>query len=236
MTVDFDDTEDHWAGEYIGRLAARGILSGVGDNLFRPDEDLTRAQFLTMLANTPDGIRVTGETKMPFTDVPDYEWFYRNVMWGFENGIVSGIGDGTFAPNAGITREQMTVMLSNFTRYLGFEIPQTVTDVSFTDRALISDWAEAFVMTVAGGGIMGGHPDGRFDPQGNATRAQAARVVFVLNAMTEAAVRINDADSRHPDITIPEHYSDDAYYDDGYSEEGYLNYRYGEDEYEREWQ
>ena len=181
MMIDFDDTIEHWAREYIGRLAARGIVTGMGDGLFEPDSNLTRAQFLTMLSRTIDDVDLVGVQEMPFTDVPEYEWFYRYVKWGFSNGIVSGMGDGIFAPNASITREQMTIMLSNFARFLGFSIPQTGVQVTFTDEHLISDWAENYVRIVVGGGIMGGHPEGNFEPQGNATRAQAARVVFIFS-------------------------------------------------------
>ena len=181
MMVDFPDTMEHWAREYIGKLAARGVITGMPDGLFLPDGNITRAQFLTLLSRTLDNVDFGSGPAMPFTDVPTYEWFYDFVRWGFANGIVSGMDATTFAPNANITREQMTIMLSNFARYLGFSIPQTGTQVTFTDQHLISDWAANYVQTVVGGGIMGGHPEGNFEPQGNATRAQAARVVYVFS-------------------------------------------------------
>ena len=181
MMVDFPDTMEHWAREYIGKLAARGVITGMPDGLFMPDGNITRAQFLTMLSRTLDNVDFGSAQQMPFTDVPTYEWFYDFVKWGFANGIVSGMDQTTFAPNANITREQMTIMLSNFARYLGFSIPQTGAQVTFTDQNLISDWARNYVQTVVGGGIMGGHPEGNFEPQGNATRAQAARVVYVFS-------------------------------------------------------
>jgi hypothetical protein len=180
MSIDFDDTTEHWAREYIGKLAARGVLNGMGDNLFVPDGNLTRAQFLTMLFKTLYNADITSTQEIPFTDVPENEWYYDYVRWGYENGIVNGISDTLFAPNNNITREQMTVMLCNFARYLDFDIPQSVEDVSFTDQEIISEWAVDYVNTVVAGGIMGGHPEGTFEPQGNATRAQAARVVYVF--------------------------------------------------------
>jgi hypothetical protein len=180
MSIDFDDTETHWAREYIGKLAARGVLNGMGDNLFVPDGNLTRAQFLTMLSKTLYNVDIKSTQEIPFTDVPENEWYYEYVKWGYENGIVNGISDTMFAPNDNITREQMTVMLCNFARYLDFEIPQSVTGVTFTDQELISEWAADYVNAIVGGGIMGGHPEGNFEPQGNATRAQAARVVYIF--------------------------------------------------------
>jgi len=180
MSMDFDDTEDHWAREYIGKLAARGILAGMGDNLFMPDGNLTRAQFLTMLAKTLFNVDITRAEPTPFTDVPEYEWYYNYVNWGFENGIVNGTSETTFEPSANITREQMTVMLCNFARYLDYSIPQINEQVSFTDSGAISEWAAAYVFTVVGGGIMDGMPEGDFQPLGNATRGQAAKVVYVF--------------------------------------------------------
>jgi len=180
MTVDFDDTAEHWAREYIGKLAARGILNGMGDNLFVPDGSLTRAQFLAMLAKSLFNVDLDDAQPAAFEDVAPNEWFYKYVNWGYENGIVNGMSETVFAPNAGITREQMTVMLCNFARYLDFEIPQSHEYMTFTDHELISGWAAEYVMTVVGGGIMNGQPEGDFQPQGKATRAQAAKVLYIF--------------------------------------------------------
>jgi hypothetical protein len=185
MSVLFDDTKGHWAEEYIGKLAARGIVNGMGDNLFMPDASLTRAQFLAMLAKSLFNLDLTSDEPMPFTDVPENEWYYSYVKWGYENSIVNGISETLFAPGDKITREQMTVMLCNFARYLDYEIPQQEEYMTFTDQASISAWAVDFVMTVVGGGIMNGQPEGDFQPQGNATRAQAAKVLYIFNNLKD---------------------------------------------------
>jgi len=180
LTIDFNDTENHWAREYIGKLAARGVLNGMGGNLFVPDGQLTRAQFLAMLAKSQFGLDVTESEPAPFTDVTPNEWYYDYVSWGFESGIVNGMSETIFSPNANITREQMAVMLCNYARYLDYEIPQEELEMSFIDQEKISLWAVEPVKTVVMGGIMNGQPEGDFQPQGNATRAQAAKVVYVF--------------------------------------------------------
>ena len=180
MSIDFDDTAEHWAREYIGKLAARGILNGMGDNLFIPDGNLTRAQFLAMLAKSLFSVDLDSAEPAPFEDVAAGDWFYKYVNWGYENGIVNGMSDTEFAPDANITREQMTVMLCKFARYLDFEIPQYEEYLTFTDQESISEWATEFIITVVGGGIMNGQPEGDFQPQGNATRAQAAKVLYIF--------------------------------------------------------
>ncbi|QIB69500.1 hypothetical protein Ami103574_09240 [Aminipila butyrica] len=179
MTVDFKDTTDHWAKTYIGSLAARGIANGMGDNLYLPDAQLTRAQFLALLAKTLDNVDISKSNPAGFTDVPSSEWYYNYVNWGYENGIVSGMSQTTFEPNTNITREQMSIMLCKFATSQGLQLPQNASAISFTDQAAISDWAVNYVNTVVGAGIINGQPEGNFQPQGLATRAQAAKVVYV---------------------------------------------------------
>ena len=176
--IDFADTTDHWAREYIGRLAARGIVKGVGDNCYLPDYPLTRAQFLTMLANTVKDLDVTQAWPAGFDDVLPGEWYYNYVNWGFEQGIVSGFDDNTFGPDENITREQMAVILDNFTVSNDMVLPEDYLVLSFTDSQLISPWAAYSVDRVVAAGLMGGYPEGDYKPQGNATRAEAATVMY----------------------------------------------------------
>jgi hypothetical protein len=179
-SLDFADTKTHWARDYIGRLAARGIVKGMGNDCYLPDNSLTRAEFLTMLANTIKGLDVTQSTPAGFTDVPATEWYYNYVNWGFEKGIVKGIDDVSFDPNGKITREQMAIMLDNLTESTDLILPETHAGMSFTDDALISPWAAESVNRIVSSGLMGGYPEGDYKPQGNATRAEAATVVYKL--------------------------------------------------------
>ncbi len=183
--ITFTDTENHWAKEYIGKLGARGLIQGMGNNLFQPGETLTRAQFLTMLGRSVSGLDPTKSQPSPFSDVKSGDWYYGYVNWGFENGIVNGMTPTTFEPNSSITREQMTVMLCNYARYLGYALPQGTLGKEFTDGGKISTWSKDYVITVVGAGLMNGFPDGSFAPQGNATRAEAAKVLYVFISMRD---------------------------------------------------
>lgn len=176
--IDFKDTASHWAREYIGKLAARGVVNGMGGNYYQPDTSLTRAQFLTMLAKTIYGLDPSQSAPAGFTDVPATEWYYNYVNWGYASGIVSGMDETTFAPNSNITREQMAIMLSNFARYTELVLPETGASTSFTDSNMISDWSAEAVSKIVSSGVMGGYPEGNFIPQGKATRAEAATVVY----------------------------------------------------------
>lgn len=190
--IDFEDTKTHWAREYIGKLAARGVVNGMGDNLYQPDGPLTRAQFLTMLAKTIYGLDTSQSVSAGFKDVPETEWFYSYVNWGFENGIVRGIDNETFAPNEKITREQMAIMLDNFTESIELVLPEINNGIIFTDSGLISSWASESVQKIITSGIMGGYPEGDFKPQGHATRAEAATVIYKL-----LDIRDNIAKTKH---------------------------------------
>lgn len=178
--VEFTDTYGHWAKDYIGTLAGMKILDGIGDNMFNPDGSVTRAQFVAMLAKMTSEADVSAAANAGFTDVPSNEWYYGYVNWGYENGIVNGMGDGTFAPNANITREQMAVMLCNYSKSINFVLPQVKSEVTFSDTSLISSWAVDYVFTAAGAGIINGFDTGDFRPQGIATRAQAATVIYKM--------------------------------------------------------
>ncbi len=178
--IDFQDTSAHWAREYIGRLAARGVVNGMGDNYYQPDASLTRAQFLTMLSKTIYGLDPSQTAPAGFTDVPAAEWYYNYVNWGFANGIVNGIDEVTFAPNDNITREQMAIMLNNFARSTELVLPETGAGASFTDSAMISPWAADSVNKIVSSGVMSGYPEGNYNPQGKATRAEAATVIYKL--------------------------------------------------------
>lgn len=184
-SIDFADTKTHWARNYIGKLAAKGIVNGIGNNYYLPDAFLTRAEFLTMLANTIYDLDVNQAVPANFADVSAMEWYYNYVNWGFETGIVKGIDDVTFAPNERITREQMAIMLDNFTNNIGMVLPETSVGVAFMDSKLISPWAVDSVNKIVSAGVMRGYPEGDYKPQGNATRAEAASVVYQLIIMRD---------------------------------------------------
>ena len=88
------------------------------------------------------------------------------------------MGEGLFKPNDNITREQMCVMLCNFATSQDFALPQIVEVKPFVDQANISSWAIDYVVTVAGSGVINGMPEGDFQPQKVANRAQAAKVMY----------------------------------------------------------
>ena len=175
--IEFSDTATHWAKEYIHCLANEGIISGKGNNKFVPDEGITRAEFLAIIYRM-DKSEVEAEKK--FEDVKETDWFAQAVTWAVKNGVASGISEKQFAPNEKITREQMAVMISRYIKYANKKIDSEATEEAFADEEEISAWAKEDVMTVKQLGIINGKGENVFAPKDNATRAEAARMLYVL--------------------------------------------------------
>ena len=162
--------------EAIDFTATRGLFNGVGNGMFDPNGQMTRAMFITVIARL-DGADLSGFVSSKFTDVPAGSWYCNSVEWAANAGIVNGTGNGKFSPDEPITREQMAVMLYNYLSYKGYtlktldENPQP-----FSDSASISRWAQHSVESMCSMGIILGKPGNLFDPQGNATRAECSMV------------------------------------------------------------
>ena len=187
----FSDTNNHWAARYITFTSARGMFSGVGNDLFSPDTPMTRAMFAQVLANI-ESVDLSVYKTSRFTDVDDTAWYMAAVEWAADKGIVNGVGDGQFNPEANVTREQMAVMLSNYIRYKQYVLP-TVTMAAFTDESSISSWAFESVKMIQASGIVSGRPGNIYDPSGMATRAEVATIfarfvdIYINNVLENAS-------------------------------------------------
>ena len=180
----FTDINNHWAQEYILDLADAGIIAGVTETTFEPNGSLTRAQVLVMLSKLA-GADTSSYTSSAFTDVKSGDWYFAYVNWGVENKIVSGMGDGTFAPNAPVTREQMCVMMDQFANHIGLVLTGSDQELSFNDNDKMSTWALTSIKRMVDGQIMTGKPGNLFDPAGTATRGEAARIIYVVKGLYE---------------------------------------------------
>ena len=173
-----DVAADRWSYTYIKQMYDAGVVSGMTPTTFEPAGDVTRAQFVTMLA----GLAKADVSKYPatsFRDVPEGAWYAPYVNWALANGIVSGTSATTFSPDAKITRQDMAVMLYQYTQRYDVALQQqTVTP--FTDESSISAYALPAVQALHRAGVISGMPDGSFQPLGTATREQACVVLCTL--------------------------------------------------------
>jgi hypothetical protein len=181
--VIFSDTAkvESWAGRPIEVAAAKGIVVGRGMNQFAPIANVTRAEFTAML------VRALGlghpQNTVTFTDVGVADWFHMYVASAVKNGIVSGRTTDTFDPNAPITRTEMAVMAANALQIAGeFDAEaagEQALDV-FADGTLVPAGLRPKVALAIQAGLFVGMGQGKFEPQGTATRAQAAVVIYKL--------------------------------------------------------
>ena len=146
-------------------------MEGIGGGAFAPYEETSRAMIVTILW------RMEGEPEAAvssFTDVEKDSWYEGAVNWAAENGIVKGMSDTTFAPDAKTTREQMATILYRFAEFKGADVSGRADLSGFTDGSSVSGWAKDAFGWAVDAGLMKGVSDTTLDPKGNATRAQAA--------------------------------------------------------------
>ena len=163
-----------WATESILALTHKGIINGKSEKSFAPNDFITREEFVKLIVGAL-GYTNDAYTNI-FADVNDNDWYASFVNIANKRGIVKGIGDGKFGIGENLSRQDMVVMLCNALKAENVEIPTS--DVSFNDKNKISDYAVSAVGTLNKLGIVKGVSSTEFDPTGNATRAQAAKVVY----------------------------------------------------------
>ena len=173
-----DVAETRWSYPYIKELYDAGVVSGTSATTFSPAANVTRAQFVTMLAGLA-GADVSNCPATPFRDVPEGAWYAPYVNWALANGIVSGTSAVTFSPDASITRQDMAVMLYSYTQRFQVHLQQQPV-TPFTDAGSIAAYAQVAVQTLQRAGVISGMPDGSFQPYGTATREQACTMLCML--------------------------------------------------------
>ena len=166
-----------WYHEYVCYAIDRGLMQGVGDNLFAPNMDTTRAMIVTLFYRLEKSPAVN--FKQVYTDVPNGEWYSASVAWATENGIVLGYGDGTFKPNDVITREQIAAIFHRYAAYKGYDVSERADLSKCSDTKNVSAWAVDNVRWAVGAGMMVGTCTDQttLAPQDNTTRAQLATLL-----------------------------------------------------------
>ena len=170
----FSDMDAYeWAKNAVYALSEQGIINGYGDSTFRPQNNITRAEFVTIIVNA----FLTGEPsgEAVFTDVYEDAWYFSAVMLAFEKGIIKGVSETEFMPEENIRRQDMAVILKNLSVLMGKELPAD--DAGFSDDDAISDYAKEAVSCLKGAGVIKGNENKMFEPLNFATRAEAAQMI-----------------------------------------------------------
>ena len=174
-----DVPESRWSYPYIRQLYDAGVVSGMTATTFAPAASMTRAEFVTMLAGL-QGADVSAYRTGKFTDVPAGAWYAPYVNWAAENGVVHGVSDTAFAPDANISRQDMAVMVYRYAERFGIRLGTDVPPVAFTDAGDIAAYALPAVQALQRAGVISGMPDGSFRPREHMTREQACVVLCAL--------------------------------------------------------
>lgn len=178
-----DVSPDRWSYDDINHLYQLGIVNGMTATTFAPAANVTRAQFVKMIAGLANA-DIENEANSGFQDVPDNAWYAPYVAWAVKNGIVMGVSETEFCPDANISRQDMAVMLYRYTKSAGIQLSTEYDAVAFTDQALISGYAVEAVTALQQAGILNGFANGNgtysYHPQDFATREQACKVLCAV--------------------------------------------------------
>ena len=170
-----DVNKSDWFFDAVNYMSENGIMKGVSDDEFAPGETLTRAMFVTLLYRLEKEPEATGAS---FTDVSDKDWFSKAVLWAYENKIVSGVSETEFAPDVALSRQDAATILYRYAKFKGFDVSvgENTNILSYEDFEKIGEYAVPALSFTAGSGIMKGRTEKTINPDGTATRAEAAAI------------------------------------------------------------
>ena len=171
-----DVKKSDWYYSSVEYTYKNGIISGATDTEFRPSAKITRGMIVTILWRMEGSPKVTGVKD--FTDVKG-QYYYDAVRWAAKYGVVNGYGDGRFGPNANITREQLATILCNYAKYKKKYTNSTVNTSKYKDWYKVSSYAKPAAQWAIAKGVITGKENGtKVDPQGTATRGEAACMIY----------------------------------------------------------
>ena len=183
-TTAFSDVAaDDWFFESVNYAKENGLMSGVSSTEFAPEESVTRAMLVVVLhrlEGTPPPAKSS-----EFADVAADEWYTAGITWAAEKGIVNGVEDTKFAPDAKITREQIAAIMHRYAVYKGYDVSvgESTNILSYDDVDKVSEYAIAPVQWAVGSGLVKGKTASTLNPEDNATRAEIA---VILHRFIEA--------------------------------------------------
>jgi hypothetical protein len=174
------DIGGHWAKDSILQAMSAGLANGYADGTFRPDQQVVREEFLTLLARALQPAESL--SGLSFTDAQSVSsWARSSAAAAVQAGWIEGYGDGTLRPGALLSRAELAVLLMR--AHYGTEVKPAAEKISFKDEAAIPVWAKAAVSGAAEAGLLQGDALGKFLPLKTATRAEA--VVVLLRIMEQ---------------------------------------------------
>ena len=176
-SADYTDVNtDAWYHAAIDYAIDNGMMSGVGNDCFAPENNLTRAMLVQVLWNMEGNPEASAITE--YSDVASDAWYYDAVQWATAENIVGGYGNGVYGPEDDITREQLATMLYRYAELMGEDVSKTASLDSFKDGSEVSSYAVEALKWAVAESIVTGKTGGIIDPQAGATRAETATMLM----------------------------------------------------------
>ena len=177
-----------WYRDAVTYAYNNGLFNGTSATTFAPQTPMTRGMFVTVIGRLYGktyGSEIIGGDST-FTDVPAGQYYSGPAAWAADNGLVSGIGGGLFAPNSNVTRQQMAAIIYAYAKLMGKNVtPASSAAETFNampDSATVASWAkDAFIWAVGAEVIKG--KDGNLAPNATATRAEVAQILLNLSTI-----------------------------------------------------
>ena len=170
-----DVSENDWFYENVKYVVENKLMNGISKDEFAPNNTLTRAMLVTVLYRNAGEPAVN--KSISFADVNMDDWYANAVSWAKQNGIVNGVNDTEFAPDANINREQIATIMFRYAQYKGVDVVTLEENLHFTDSSEISEYAVSAMNWAVGTGLMKGKLETTLNPLDDATRAEIAAIL-----------------------------------------------------------
>ena len=175
-SISFKDVKaNDWFYAKVQYVVENKLMNGVAEDKFAPNDTLTRAMLVTVLYRNAGDPAVN--KSIPFADVDMGSWYANAVVWAKQNGIVNGVTENEFDPDANITREQIAAIMFRYAQYKGMNAVTLEENLHFTDANEISEYAVSAMNWAVGAGLMKGKSATTINPLDNATRAEIAAIL-----------------------------------------------------------
>ncbi|SEU28090.1 S-layer homology domain-containing protein [Paenibacillus sp. NFR01] len=176
----FADVENHWAKDAVNDMGSRLVIYGVNETTFNPNADITRAEFAAIIVRGL-GLKL-GDGTAHFADVASGAWYAGAVQTARAYGLINGFEDGSFRPEAKITREQAMNIIAKAMMLTGLAGKTGTADTSsvlaaFNDADSIGAWAKDSLALAAKAGLVSGRGGSKLEAKANVTRAEVAVLI-----------------------------------------------------------
>ncbi len=193
----FSDITQHWAKESIDYTVGRGLFSGATANAFSPDTAMSRGMLAAVLGRLA-AAEVGNYSASSFIDVPAGSGFQPYIEWAYTEDIIQGIGNGRFAPDRNVSRQEMAAIILNYSRATGYRLPLVQKALAFADENSVGGVYRESVRSLHQAGILAGAEGDKFRPQAGVTRAEAAAILhryikLTIDPATAEGWALNDA-------------------------------------------